>query len=153
MCRCCNSSKHWKVQFSVIVGETMEIAELVCLDFWRLLWFSLRKSVRFMLTVVDNYWRRTCVFALSYKFDAFIKIRLLRALIKMETNETTKDMWNDTSVKFYFELFNEFCEKEAIVRHHISVSESHKIAKLMSRMLLQKAHRMLSSSGIIRNFS
>ena len=65
VCRCCGLDQWQKVQFSTIIKETTEIAELMHLGVRRLSRFPSRKSDIAMLTVVDDYSRKTWVLCLG----------------------------------------------------------------------------------------
>ena len=76
-----------------------------------------------MLTVIDDYSRKTWMFVLRHKFDAVVRIRQLKAMIEKETDKTIKQMQIDNSMEFCSKVLNEFCMKEGIVRHRTSANE------------------------------
>ena len=89
---------------------------------------------------------------LRYKFDAIIKIMQLRALIEKETGKMIKQVQIDNNMEFCSKLLNEFCMKEGIVKRCTTVNEPQHIAELLSRTLLEMAHKMISSAGMARRF-
>ena len=48
-------------------------------------------------------------------------------------------------MEFCSELLNEFYMKEGIVRHRTSANEPQYVVELMSKTILETAHKMLSS--------
>ena len=63
-----------------------------------------------------------------------------------------KQVRTDNRMEFCLKLLNEFCMKEGIVRHCISANEPQHVVELMSKTLLEMAHKMLSSAGMVTRF-
>jgi len=105
-----------------------------------------------MLTVVDDYSMKTWVFVLRHKFDVVVRIKQLIALIEKKTSKMIKHVRTDGSMKFCSKLLNEFCTNEGIVKHRTNADEPQYVAELMSKMLLETTHKMLSSADMVRRF-
>lgn len=55
-------------------------------------------------------------------------------------------------MEFCLELSNEFCMKESIVKHRTNTNEPQHVMELMSKTLLETAHKMLSNAGMGNSF-
>ena len=70
-----------------------------------------------MLTIIDDFSRKVCVFFLKQKGDVFSTFKDWKIMIKKQTWRRVKCLRTDNGLEFCFDEFNILCKKEGIVRH------------------------------------
>jgi transposase InsO family protein len=153
-CEHCAFGKHKWVKFNTVVHTTKGILDYVHTD----LWGSSRKhslgGCRYMLTIIDDYFRRVFPYFLKHKSDAFDAFKAWKVMIEKQTKKKVKILNTDNGMKFCSNELKLFCKKEGIVRHHIipHTPQRNGVVERMNKTIISKACCMMSNTSMGRQF-
>ena len=107
-----------------------------------------------MLTIIDDYSRRVWPYFLKSKDDTFAAFTEWKVMIEKQTEKKIKVLRTDNGGEFCSDVFDDYCRKEGIVRHHtIPYTPRHNgVAERMNRTIISKARCMLSNSRMNKRF-
>jgi transposase InsO family protein len=153
-CEHCVFGKHKRVKFNTVVHRTKGILDYVQAD----LWDPSRKpsygGARYMLTIIDDYSRRVWPYFLKNKDDTFAAFKEWKLMIEIQTERKVKLLRTDNGGEFYSHVFDDYCRKEGIVRHHTIpyTPQQNGVAERMNRTIISKARCMLSNARMNKRF-
>jgi transposase InsO family protein len=111
-------------------------------------------GAHYMLTIIDDYSHRVWPYFLKHKSDAFEFFKAWKVLVEKQTEGKLKVLRTDNGMEFCSTDFKFFCKKECIIRHHTvpHTPQQNGVVERMNRIIISKAHCMLSNLGLSRKF-
>jgi transposase InsO family protein len=153
-CEHCIFGKHKRVKFNTDVHTTKGTLNYVHAD----LWGPSRKpsygGACYMLTIIDDYYRKVWPYFLRNKDDNFAAFKDWKVMIEMQTDRKVKELHTNKGGEFCSAAFNEYCRMEGIVRHHTIpyTPQQNGVAERMNRTIISKARCMLSNAKMNKRF-
>ena len=153
-CETCVLGKSHKVKFNTGVHTTKAILDYVHSDLWGPSRVLSLGGARYFLSLIDDYSRRVWVYILKNKNDAFEAFVKWKSLVETQTERKIKKLRTDNGLEFCDGVFNMYCSKHGIDRHHTvrDTPQQNGIAERMNRTIMEKVRCMLSSSGLSKQF-
>ncbi|KZV28520.1 hypothetical protein F511_15600 [Dorcoceras hygrometricum] len=114
---------------------------------------SFGKSCYFVL-FIDDFSRKTWVYFLKYKSEAFDAFKKFKTLVEKESGYEIKALRTDRGGEFTSNEFNSFCELHGI-RRPLTVPRSPQqngVAERKNRTILNMARTMLKSKNMSKEF-
>ena len=113
-----------------------------------------RGRANYMLTFIDDFFRKFWAFFLKQKSDVFSAFKSWKTMIEKKTGKQIKYLRTDNSLEFYSDEFNKLCKSECIVRHLTvcHTPQQNGIAERMNRMIMEKVRCMLSNANLPKSF-
>ena len=111
-------------------------------------------GVRYFLSFIDDYSRKTRVFMMKQKSEAFQNFKHWTVLMQNQTGKKVKRLRTDNGLEFCSKEFNNFYNEEGIARQHTirHTPQQNEVAKRMNRTLLERARCMLSNAHLDASF-
>ncbi|CAH9069840.1 unnamed protein product [Cuscuta europaea] len=109
---------------------------------------------KYFLTFIDDYSRKTWVYFLKQKSEAFEAFKKFKALIEEESGYSIKAMRSDRGGEFTSKEFNQFCEDNGI-RRPMTVPrtpQQNGVAERKNRTILNMARSMLKTKNMPKDF-
>ena len=153
-CEDCVYGKQHRLKFPKGVHTTKATLDLVHADCWGPSKVPSLGGARYFLSVIDDYSRKTWVFMMKQKFEAFQNFKHWTVLMRNQTGKRVKRLRTDNGLEFCSEEFNNLCKEEGIARQHIfrHTPQQNGVAERMNRTLLERARCMLSNARLDANF-
>lgn len=76
-------------------------------------------GVRYFMSIIDYYSRNVWIYILKNKSDTFNKFKEYKILIENQVGRNVKRLKTNNGLEYLSTKFNEFCNKEGIIRHNI----------------------------------
>jgi len=108
----------------------------------------------YFLLFIDDFSRKTWVYFLNQKFEAFAAFKNFKVLVEKESGCEIKDLTSDRGGEFTSKEFNNFCQSHGI-RHPLKVPYSPQqngVAERKNRTILNIARCMLKAKNIPKEF-
>jgi transposase InsO family protein len=146
--------KHKRVKFNTATHSSKGILDYVHFD----LWGPSRKpslgGARYILTIIDDYFRKVWPYFLKGTSEAFSAFKEWKTMVENQTEKKVKKLRTDNGMEFCSQEFKLYCKSEGIVRHYIVLytPQQNGVAERMNRAIISKARCMLSNSGLNRRF-
>ena len=109
---------------------------------------------KYFLLFIDDYSRKTWVYFLKQKSEAFVAFKNFKAPIEKESGYEIKSLRSDKGGEFTSKEFNDFCESHEI-RRPLTVPRSPQqngVAKRKNRAILNMARCMLKAKNMPKEF-
>jgi len=118
MCEDCVYGKAKRVSFSVATHDTKDRLDYIHSDLWGApsVPLSLGKC-QYFISFIDDYTRKTWVYFLKHKDEAYGKFVEWSIMIENQTERKVKILRTDNGLEFCNTRFNDFCKEKGIVRH------------------------------------
>ena len=128
--------------------------DLVHADCWGPLKVPSLGEARYSLSVINDYSRKTWVFMMKQKSEAFQNFKHWTVLMRNQTGKRVKRLHMDNGLEFCSEEFNNFCKEEGIARQHTvhHTPQQNEVAERMNITLLERARCMLSNARLDASF-
>ena len=114
---------------------------------------SFGKNKQFLL-FIDDYSRKTCVYFLKQKLEAFVAFKNFKALVEKESGYEIKSLRSDRGGEFISKEFNDFCESHRI-RRPLMVPRSQQqngVAERKNKTILNMTRCMLKTKNMPKKF-
>jgi hypothetical protein len=153
-CEHCIFGKHKRVKFNTAIHTTKVTLDYVHAD----LWGPSRKpsygGALYMLTIIDDYFRKVWHYFLKNKDDTFAALKYWKVMIERQTDRKVKVLCTDNGGEFCSSAFNDYCRQEGIVRHHTIpyTPQQNGVVECMNRTIISKACCMLSNAKMNKCF-
>ena len=92
-----------------------------------------------MLTIIDDFSHKVCVFFLKQKSDVFSTFKDWKTMVEKQTGRQVKCLRTDNGLEFCFDEFNTLSKKERIVRHCTvhHTPQQNGVAKRMNKTFME----------------
>ena len=109
---------------------------------------------RYIITFVDDYSRKTWVYFLQNKSEAFIAFRSYKVQVEKEIGSSIKVLLTDRGGEYISREFETFCENNGIKRQLTAayMPQQNGVCERKNRTLLNMVRSLLMKSGIPRTF-
>ena len=150
----CLFGKQKKVSFSKAIHRTKGTLDYIHSDLWGPSKVPSRGIYRYMMTIIDDFSRKICVYFLKHKNEAFSTFKEWKLFIENQTCKKIKRLRTYNGLEFCSNEFNDFCKKEGISRHLTipRTPQQNGVAEKMNRTILERVHCMLSHFGLRKSF-
>ncbi|KAJ0566009.1 putative RNA-directed DNA polymerase [Helianthus annuus] len=111
-------------------------------------------SKRYVLVFIDDFSRKTWVYCLATKGEAFEYFKKFKALVENETGHYVKCLRSDRGGEFTSQEFNIFCEKEGIQRQLTAAytPQQNGVAERRNRTLINMVRCLLAEKEMPKHF-
>ena len=110
------------------------------------------KSIFF--TFIDDYSRKTWVYILQEKSEAFNVFKIFKARVENETGRTVKNLRTDCGGKYYSKVFADFCETSGIWKELTTAYtlQQNGVAERKNRTILNMVCSLLARGRVPKEF-
>lgn len=107
-----------------------------------------------MITFIDDFSRRTCVYFLVEKSEAFVTFKNYKSLVEKETDSYIKTLRTDRGSEFTSQEFTNFCNAYGIHRQLTAAytPQQNGVAERKNRTIMNMVRSVLSEKGIPKSF-
>lgn len=154
-CEDCVYGKTHRVSFGSGKHVTKSKMDYVHSDLWGAPTVPLSiGKCQYFITFIDDFIRKTWIYFIKTKDEAFSKFVEWKALVENQTGRKLKTLRTDNGLEFCNREFDSFCKEEGVVRHRTcSYSpQQNGVAERMNRTIMNKVRCMLSESGMGKQF-
>lgn len=111
-------------------------------------------SKRYLITFIDDYSRKTWVYFLSEKSEAFVMFKKYKSLVEKETGEVICCLRTDRGGEFTSLEFNNFCSTNGISRQLTTAytPQQNGVAERKNRTIMNMVRSMLSEKEVPKEF-
>ena len=154
-CENCVMGKHKKLSFQIGKHNTGETLKYIHADLWgsQNVTPSISKK-QYFLSIIDDYTRKTWVYFLAAKSDAFVSFCEWKKLVENQVNKKVKCLRTDNGLEFCNKDFDSFCRGQGIERHRTCAytPQQNGVAERMNRTIMEKVRCLLNESGLEEEF-
>jgi hypothetical protein len=113
----CVYGKHHRTPFPLSEGScAKEILGLVHIDVYGTIAITFHGGVKYFLTFIDDFFRKTFFYTMKIKFGVFDKLKVFKVLVENQIRENIKVIKCDGGWECNFKNFNTFYKENAIVK-------------------------------------
>ena len=99
-CEHCIFGKQYRVKFSTDIHNTKGIVDYIYSDLWGPSRELSKGGAQYLLTFIDDYYRKVWVYFLKQKSDVFITFKQWKALIENQTSKKIKRLRTNNGMEF-----------------------------------------------------
>ncbi|KAL3686396.1 hypothetical protein R1sor_008970 [Riccia sorocarpa] len=151
LCASCQYGKQSREAYpSQSSSRAAAILDVVHSDIGGPLSFTSMGGGRYFITFTDDFSRRTWLYILKSKGEAFSMFARFKALVEKQTGRFIKTLRTDRGGEYMSKAFQAFCHKEGIARQ-LTVAYSpaqNGVAERKNRTLLERARSMAKSCNL-----
>jgi len=105
---------------------------------------------RYFLTFIDDFSRKTWVYFLKEKSEAFRMFKKFKAYVEKQSGNNIKTLRSDRGGEFTSTEFNNFCEENGIKRHLTAPysPQQNGVAERKNRTIMDMVRSMLKSKNV-----
>ena len=109
---------------------------------------------RYFITFIDDCSRKTWVYFLQDKSEAFNAFKNFKTHVDNEVERTIKILCTDRGVEFCSKEFQDFCDEYGIQRHLTTsyTPQQNGISKRKNQTILNMVRCMLTNMSVLKNF-
>ena len=106
------------------------------------------------MTFIDDYSRKTWIYILKEKSEAFVKFKEWCTEVKLEKDCKVKCLRTDNGLKYLSKSFDDFCKQMGIKRYRTVPlnPQQNRVAERANRTIVERIRCMLFSSGLGKRF-
>ena len=97
-------SKQYKVSFGTCVHKNKDTLDYIYSDVWG----PLKGGASYLLTLIDDYFRKVWVYPLKYKSNVFATCKQWKAMLEKQIGKKVKHLRTDNRMEFYSTEFDQF---------------------------------------------
>ena len=103
------------------------------------------------MTFTDDFSRKTWIYFLKKKDEAFMWFRTFKALVETLTGKKIKILRTNNGTEYESNEFNDFCRGADIKRETTTVynPEKNGVAERKNRAIVESDHAMLCDQGLL----
>ena len=111
-------------------------------------------NLRYYVSFIDDYSRRTFVYFLKNKSEVFSWFKEFKSLVENQTRRKIKCLRIDNGGEFCNANFEKFCVDHGIKTHKTMpyTPQQNGVAERMNRSLMERARSMLGGAGLEQKF-
>ncbi|KAG8472196.1 hypothetical protein CXB51_036507 [Gossypium anomalum] len=113
----CVFRKQKRVRFTKGIHNTKGTLEYIHSDLWGSSRVPSRGGANYMLTFIDDFFKKFWAFFLKQKSDVFSAFKSWKIMIEKQTGKQIKYLRTDNGLEFCSNEFNRLCKSKRIVRH------------------------------------
>ncbi|KAJ7961681.1 Retrovirus-related Pol polyprotein from transposon TNT 1-94 [Quillaja saponaria] len=154
LCEACLLGKHARKSFPKEATRATEPLQLIRTDVCGPIKPCSFGKNHYFLLFIDDYTRKTWVYFLKKKSEAFEVFKKFKALVEKESGHVIKSLRSDRGGKFTSNEFNIFCETQGI-RRPLTVPrtpQQNGVAERKNRTILNMARCLLKSKNMPKEF-
>ncbi|KAL0721124.1 hypothetical protein Bca4012_035723 [Brassica carinata] len=154
-CEDCVYGKTHKVSFGSAKHVTKSKMDYVHSDLWGAPTVPLSiVKCQYFITFIDDFTRKTWIYFLKTKDEAFSKFVEWKVLAENQTGKKLKTLRTDNGLEFCNREFDSFGKEEGVVRHRtcLCTPQQNGVAERMNKTIMNKVRCMLSESGMGKQF-
>ncbi len=147
--------KHQKTSFPKDGGmRASQLLEIVHTDVCGLMKITSHGGARYFLTFIDNFSRKTHVYLLKVKGEAFEKFKQYKALVENEIGHKIKVLHSDNGRQFVFKKFDTFFTECGIQRQTNApyFPQQNGIVERANRTIMECVRSMILAQGLELEF-
>lgn len=97
-------------------------------------------DVSYMLTIIDDFYRRVWSFFLKYKNAIFAICNEWKTMIKTQTRKQINHLCSNNGWIFFSNEFNAFCKLKGILKHYTVVvtPQQNEVVERVNRTIMEK---------------
>jgi transposase InsO family protein len=109
---------------------------------------------RYFITFTDDYSRKTWIYLLKEKSNAFEIFKNFKALVEKESGNSIQCLRTDRGGEYLSNSFNEFCSKEGIKRQLTAAytPQQNGVSERKNRTLLNMVRSMINEKKVPKQF-
>ena len=150
VCQGCAKGKHTRGPFPSSVTNTSDVLQLIHSVFSGMLPVTSLGGCSYYMTFIDDFSRKTWIYFLKKKDEAFMWFHTFKALVENQTGKKIKILRTDNGTEYETNEFNNFCREAGIKRETTTVytPEQNRVAKRKNKTIVEAAHDMLCDQGL-----
>jgi transposase InsO family protein len=155
LCEGCMLGKHPRNSFPKEASyRAKNVLELVHTDIYGSITPNSLGKHRYFITFIDDFSRRTWVYFLKEKSEAFFVFKKFKVLVQNLSDECIKTLRSDRGGEFTSKEFVIFCEQKGIRRFLTTPysPQQNGVAKRKNRTILDMVRSMLKSKNMPKEF-
>lgn len=154
-CEACVMGKHSRHSFQTNGGKRSKYKlGLVHSDICGPMPVDSYSGYRYFILFIDDYTRKTFVYFLKKKSEAFYYFKIFKALVENQTNMSIKCLRTDNGMEYMNKEFTSFLNNCGI-RHETTVPytpQQNGVAERANRTIVEKVRCMLNDAGLSKAF-
>ncbi|XP_073152810.1 uncharacterized protein [Henckelia pumila] len=109
---------------------------------------------RYLITFIDDFSRKTWVYFLQEKSEAFVAFKNYKVLVEKEVGRTIKVLRTDRGGEYNSNEFSNFCETHGIKRQLTAAytPQQNGVCERKNRTIMNMVRSLLRTSGVPKNF-
>lgn len=109
---------------------------------------------RYFITFIDDYSRKTWVYFLQVKSEAFAAFKSFKALVEKESGNVIKVLRTDRGGEYCSHEFENFCESHGIKKQLTAAytPQQNGVSERKNRTILDMVRSLLTRSGVPKSF-
>ena len=154
VCEACMMGKEHRQPFPQEASRAKAPLELVHIDLCGKMNTAALGGSSYFMTLIDDYSRRTWVYFLKGKDEAFAKFIEWHILVEKETGNKLRTLRLDRGREFTFGEFADYCKGHGI-KHQLTTAhtpQQNGVAKRKNRIIVEMARSMLKGKGLPDTF-
>ncbi|KAG8488904.1 hypothetical protein CXB51_016855 [Gossypium anomalum] len=150
----CVFGKQKRVRFTRGIHNTKGMLEYIHSNLWGPSRVPSRGGANYMLTFVDDFFRKVWAFFLKQKSDVFSVFKSWKIMNEKQMGKQIKYLCTDNGLEFYSDEFNRLCKSEGIVRHLTvrHTPQQNGVVERMNRTIMEKVQCMLLNANLPKSF-
>ena len=118
VCKGCVEGKHTRGPLPSSVTKTSDVLELIHSDLFGMLPVTSLGGCSYYMTFIDDFSRKTWIYFLKKKDEAFMWFHTFKALVANKTGKKINILRTDNGTEYEPNEFNEFCREAGIKREN-----------------------------------
>jgi len=153
-CEDCIYGKASRASFNKAVHRTEAILDYIHSDLWGPAKVTSHGGNRYYMSFIDDYSRRVWVYLLKHKSDAFETFKDWKTMVENQTGKQIKKLRTYNGLEYCADVFNEFCRKTGIQRHHtvVHTPQQNGLAERFNRTIMERVRCMLNHARLPQSF-
>lgn len=153
ICEACIKGKHKIHDFPTSQTRSSRLLEIIHCDVCGSINTVSLGGLRFFVTFIDDYSRKTFTFLLKQKFDVFEKLKEFKALVENETSKKIFTIRLDNGGEFCSSAFVKFYKVHGIKKETITHTPQHNgVAERYNCTLTEMARAMMFETNLDYKF-
>ena len=150
VCKGCAEGKHTRGPFPSSVTKTSDILHLVHSDLSGMLPVTSLGGCSYYMTFTDDFSRKTWIYFLKKKDEAFMWFCTFKALVENMTGKKIKILRTDNGTEYESNEFKNFCREAGIKRETTTAYtlEQNGVAERKNRTIVEAARAMLCDQDL-----
>lgn len=153
VCTVCNVGKQQRGKFpKKSKWRATEKLELIHTDLCGPVTPTSQSGKRYLMVLVDDYSRKTWIYFLTKKSEAFETFKVFKNLVEKEAKTVIRGLRTDRGGEFCSDKFNQFCKDNGIKRQLTAAytPQQNGVAERRNRTIMNMVHCLLSEKELPR---
>jgi len=152
VCPGCDSGKKTRGLFPSNRNKTNDILQLIHSDLCRPMPLHSFGAKLYYIIFIDDFSRKTRIYYLKHKYEAFDMFKEFNALIENQTRKKIKIFKFDNGGEYISDKFIDFCKKEGIKKETIVPynPEHNGVTKRKNKSIVDTSRAMLHNQKLLK---